>query len=410
MAVNVKKTVSVGDFRLGNEEKKAIIEVLDSGRLSEGKKVHQFEKQFASYIGTRYSVAVNSGTSAIMSLLLALKYDERFSNVRENTFIITTPITYVATSNAIVLSGFKPVYVDIDPDTFAVIPEQVEELLKSCENCSVILPVHLMGFPCDMNEINSLANKYGAISIEDSSQAHGSLYNGSKTGSLSLAGTFSFYIAHNIQAGELGAVTTNDEILMENIKRIKANGRLCSCPICTRNQNYCKLVDLANENEENEDPRFKHSLIGANFKAMEFQAALGLIQLSKVEQIIEKRLANVKYLNERLSHFHKYIKTPVISDNISYLAYPLTVKRKSGISRWWLTSNLEKHGIETRPLFGCIPTQQPAYSYLKNEYIGKLPNAEYIGKNSFYIGCHQYLEKEDLDYVINTFERIFKTV
>lgn len=404
-----KRKINVGDFRLGPEEKNSIIEVLNSGRISEGAKVRRFEKLFSDFIGTEHSVVVNSGTSALIALLLALKYDNRFPKIRANAKIITSPITYIATANAIVLSGFEPVFVDIDAGTFSIMPEQVEEVLSKNRDCAAILPVHLMGYPCDMDALNDLAQKYNVTLIEDSSQAHGSLYKGKKTGSLAVAGTFSFYIAHNIQAGEMGAVTTDDELLAENIQRIKANGRLCSCSICTRSQNYCKLLDPTSETDE-DDPRFTHTLIGANFKTMEFQAALGITQIKKADKIVKKRLENVQRLNDGLERFSKFMVLPKFSADVSYLAYPITIKEDAGISRRWLTSRLESHGIETRPLFGCIPTQQPAYGYLKPKYAGKLPNAEYIGKNSFYFGCHQYLTGPDIDYIIDVFSQIFKQV
>ena len=133
---------------------------------------------------------------------------------------------------------------------------------------------------------------------------------------------------------------------------------------------------------------------------MEFQAALGITQLKKADWITQKRNENVKYLNEGLEEYSDVLQLPKYSKDISYLAYPIVIKKPDIISRKKLRSELEKRGVETRPLFGCIPTQQPAYKYLKEKYEGKLPNAEYIGKNAFYIGCHQYLEQEDLDFVI----------
>lgn len=401
------RRIQVGDFRIGEEQRKAINEVLDNGRISEGAKVREFEKAFAKYIGTKYALVVSSGTAALMVGMAALIHHEGM-NVRPSTKVITTPLTYIATSNALVTTGFVPVYVDVDSETFVITPESIEQHLKSVDdvkNYSFILPVHLMGYPCDMDGINRIAREYGLLTFEDAAQAHGTLYKGRKTGSLSLLSAFSFYIAHNIQAGEMGVVTTNDAKIARLIRRIKANGRMCDCPVCTRPQGKCPLLKTY-KGEDDFDPRFTHELIGYNFKAMEFQPALGLTQLSKADWITEQRRENVKYLNEGLKQFSDLLQLPKFMDTVSYLAYPIVIKDPQKLSRKKLRKELEEHGIENRPLFGSIPTQQPAYSHLKNQYDGKLPNADYLGKNAFYVGCHQYLEERDLKYIVATFKQI----
>jgi dTDP-4-amino-4,6-dideoxygalactose transaminase len=337
--------------------------------------------------------------------LSALINDSRFSKVKKGSKVITTPLTYIATINAIVLTGLEPVFVDVDPNNFSILPQKIEEHLESVndpENYSIILPVHLMGYPCDIDEINRIAEKYDLIVLEDSAQAHGSLYKGQRTGSLSLISIFSFYIAHNIQAGEMGAVMTDDEELISLMRKLKANGRVCDCPVCTRPNGYCPYFSQ----DDDYDPRFVHDVIGYNFKVMEFEAALGVSQLKKADFIFEKRQENVHSLNEHLDKYSDDLQLPAFSKDVSYLAYPIVIKEHSKFTRKYLRGELEKNGIESRPLFGCVPTHQPAYKYLQAEYEGKLPNAEFLGKNAFYIGCHQYLEREDLDYVVKVFDQI----
>lgn len=400
--------IQVGDFRIGDEEKKAVNEVLDSGRISEGKKVREFEIEFAKFVGTKYSILLSSGTSALIAGLTALKYHKNY-RFQDHQKIITAPITYIATSNAIVLSGFEPVYVDVDPETFCITPDNIKVCLEESDDpsmFSLILPVHLMGYTCDMDKINKIAKKYGMETFEDSAQAHGSVYKGKKTGSLSLLSDFSFYIAHNVQAGEMGAVTTNDSEIIRLIRKIKSNGRMCDCPVCTRNTTFCPKIE-ANKNVDF-DPRFTHDIIGYNFKTMEFQAAIGLTQLKRIDWIIKKRRENVKYLNERLEKFSDILQLPKFSKNVSYLAYPLIIKKPMKINRKKVHYLLEKSGIEARYLFGCIPTQQPAYKFLKKKYEGKLPAAENIGRNGLYVGCHQYLTQENLDYMVSVFEDILQ--
>jgi len=405
----VKQRITVGDIRIGQEEKDIILEVLESNRISEDKKVFEFEKEWAKFIGTKYCILVNSGTSALIAGLTALLYDKRFPRVKKGTKVITTPSTYIATSNAIKLVGMEPAYVDVDPLNFLMLPEQIEKLLEESDNpdeYSIILLVHLMGYPCNMDRVNAIAKQYNLLVFEDASEAHGSKYRNKIVGSLSTLASYSFYIAHNIQAGEMGAVVTNDSEITRLIKKIKANGRVCDCPICTRRSGYCKYEDK-NPNSDN-DPRFLHDMIGYNFKTMEFQAALGLVQIKKINKIIKKRQKNVKLLNEGLEKFNNILQLPAYSEDVSYLAYPIILKYNSTINRKNLRQKLEENGIESRAFFPCIPTQQPAYNYLKNIYNNKLPNAEYLGKNAFYIGCHQYLTDKNIAYIIETFEKIFK--
>jgi len=400
--------VYVGYYELGGEARRAVIDVLDSGRISEGKFTYEFEKGFSKYIGTNFCTATSSGTAAIQAGLMALRYHSLCPG-KEAKKVITTPITYIATVNAIYWSRYEPVFVDIDPRRFGILPDKVEEVLEEsgsdAEEYAAILPVHLMGYPCDLAGLQKIAKKYNLTIIEDSAQAHGTTYNGKKTGSFGLFGAFSFYIAHNIQAGEMGAITTDDEEMHRLLKQIKANGRVCDCPVCTRPQGYCPHMPKETD-ESDSDPRFTHSILGLNFKTMEFQAALGLSQLNKADDIFKERQKNVRFYNENLSKYSDRLQLPELDEEVSYLAYPIVIKENSGISRKRLRLELEKYGVETRPLFGSIPTQQPAYAHLAERYSGKLPNADYIGLNGFYIGCHQYLNDKHLEKVIETFEKV----
>ena len=398
--------VPVGDFKIDYDERNAIYDVLNGGRISEWKKVNEFEKKFAEYIGTKYCLAVSSGTSALIIGLLALLYDERFPKAKKGAKIITSPITYVSTVNAIILSGFEPVFVDIDKRTFKLDTEQIQNVIdESPEEFAGIMPVHLMGYPNDMEVISKIAEKHSLFVFEDSAQAHGTIYKGKKAGSLGLLSGFSFYVAHNIQAGEMGCVTTDDIKLYKLMKQLKSNGRLCNCEVCTRNKGICpgamKYSELGDY-----DPRFTFEHISYNFKTTEFPAALAVSQIEKADMIFQRRLNNVKYLTDKLNKFKEYFYLPVIDENVSYLAYPIILKENCTFDRKWLRNELEVRGIENRPLFGCLPTQQPVFQHFKNKYQDILPTANYVGQNAFYIGCHQYLNEDDMDYVVKVFEDI----
>jgi dTDP-4-amino-4,6-dideoxygalactose transaminase len=252
-----------------------------------------------------------------------------------------------------------------------------------------------------MDAANDLARRYGLAVFEDAAQAHGSLYKGRKAGSLSDLAEYSFYIAHNIQVGEMGAVVTSDDGLCRLIRRIKANGRLCACRICRRGAGKCPHRDAEF------DPRFTHDLIGFNFKTAELHAAIAIPQIGKADAIIRARQQNVRTLNEKLAPFSGIFHLPIYSDDVSYLAYPLVI-RDPRWSRERIMRSLEESGVETRPLFGCIPSQQPAFAYLKERYKDRLPRADFVGKNGFYIGCHQYLEKGHLDQVSESFSALVR--
>jgi dTDP-4-amino-4,6-dideoxygalactose transaminase len=390
--------ILVGNYIIEEKERQVINEILDSNRISEGKYVAMFEKKFAEIIGTKYCTLVNSGTSALIAGLTALLYDDRYPKVKKGAKVITTPLTYIATSNAIKLVGLEPVYVDVNLETFDVNVDLIEQLLEQSnpdEYCG-ILPVHLMGYPCDMDRINEIAKKYDLFVFEDTAQAHGSKYKDKMTGNLSLLADYSFYIAHNIQVGEMGAIVTNDEKINKLVKQIKANGRSCDCRVCTRSKGVCPKKD----NEF--DPRFSHEFIGYNFKTMEFQAGLGMVQLEQFDEIIKKRQSNVKYLNDKLAKYSEFFILPKYSEDYSYLAFPLII-RDEKIHTNAFREYLANNGIESRPMFGSIPTMQPSYKDYAKQYQYKLPNAEYLSNNSFYIACHQYLSQEDLDKIVEVF-------
>lgn len=397
--------VPAGDIQFSQEEKDVILSILDSGRISEGKYIKEFERAWAKFIGTKFAVATSSGFGALMIGLAALKYKYKLP---KGTKVLTTPVTYIADVSAIIHVGFEPVFVDISYENFNITAKNIEAALQNDKDIKIVLAVDLMGYPIEVDEIKEICKKYNVVFFEDAAEAHGSKYNNNICGSQSELAIYSFYIAHNIQAGELGALVTNDPEIYILAKKLKAQGRYCECMICTRNEGICPGLEKLKNKSEDFDPRFLHDIIGYNFKSMEFPAALALSQLKKIDQNITDRQENIAYLNAGLHDLENFLKLPWHSTDVSYLAYPIVIKKESPIKRKELRSKLSEAGIENRVLFGCLPTQQPALTEKYQKiYENKLPIAEEIGNNGLYIGCHQYLTKEQLDYVIETFHTIF---
>lgn len=365
--------VRVGDYKITAADFEIVENILHSEKLSEGKYVREFEEKWADFCGTKYCVLTNSGTSA---LILCLEVLKRFIVNRK---VLTSPNTFIATINAIILAGYEPEFGDVDRDRFIIKPIWTD--------AGIFIPVHLYGYPVDMDEFN-----YHYM-IEDACEAHGSLYKGKKAGSIGVMGVFSFYIAHNIQVGDMGAVVTNDINIYKLLRKLKAHGRMCECSICRRCEGKCPHKD------KDYDPRFTHTEIAYNFKTTEIQAALGLNQLKHADEILQKRQENVKYLNEGLSGL-KELQLPIYDPTVSYLAYPVILKDLS-INRSDFCNRLFANGVENRPFFSCVPLQQPAYSFMKEKWEGKLPNSEWLGSRGLHLPVHQYLTREELDKIVD---------
>jgi CDP-6-deoxy-D-xylo-4-hexulose-3-dehydrase len=380
------------------------MDVCNSGRVTEDKKTIEFERKWAEKIGTRYSVAVNSGTSGLILGFTALKY---LANDPKRKKVITTPLTFIASSNAIKICNLEPVYGDVNKDTFDILPSEIEKILKENDPSEflAINPVHLMGYPCKMDEINKIAKEHSLYVFEDAAQAHGTKYQGKTIGSFGDLANYSFYPAHNITVGEFGAVNTNNLEIRKLLRQLKAHGRLCSCDICIKMDGKCPEMERYENQKYGDsfDPRYTNYLIGFNFKSNEFMSALAVERLKAMDYTNNRRRENVKYLNDGLAKYSDVLQLAKYSDDVSYLAYPLIVKEGSGKS---MREELTKRKIENRPLFGCIPFDQPSFSEYEEEYKGKLPNAQYLGKEGLFVGCHPGLKEKQLDKIIGAFDDI----
>ena len=383
----------IGDFPLGVEERDALQRVIDAGRVSEGAEVRAFEDEFADWLGVRHCVVVSSGTSALMAGLRALVVSELYPGLSDGARVLVPAVTFAATANAVQLSGFRVLFGDVDAETYCLTPQSVAR-----ETCEVVLPVHLMGYWADLKRIRQAAPK--AVLVEDAAEAHGTSIGGRKVGGYGAWGAFSFYIAHTVQAGEMGAVVTDSGVIATAVRRLKAHGRACACRVCLRGAGHCPRL-------EDGDPRFTHLYPGYNFKANEFVAALARVQLGHVEENVERRARNELRLWRGLEELEseQLIEPHAIQAGAVMMAYPVVLARRGIRNR--VLVDLEKRGVECRPLFGCLPTQQPAYGD-HHQASAQFPVAEHLGADGFYVGCHQYLTDDDVDYMAKAIVDVVK--
>ena len=294
---------------IGEEEIENVVEVLKSGMIAQGPKVAEFEEKFAEWVGAEYGIAVNSGTAALHVALLSC-------GIGEGDEVITTPFTFIASGNSILYTGAKPVFADINLDTYTMDPNSIEALIT--ENTKAILPVQLYGQSADMEKINEIAERHGLIVIEDAAQAHGATCNGEKVGSLGDISCFSFYPTKNMTTSEGGIITTDDEDLAENARMFRAHGA---------------------------SVRYHHDEIGYNFRMTDISAAIGLAQLDKIDEFNEKRIQNAAYLNEGLKDVDGVI-TPYCAEDSKHVYHQYTIRVEKGNRDDWVDI-INKCGVGT---------------------------------------------------------------
>jgi len=386
--------VTFGTISISDRSKRLIKNILDSNRVSSGKYVCEFENRFAALVGAKEAVAVSSGTDAD-ALALAVLYD---FGAKRNDDIIVPALSFVATGNSVLQAGFNPIFVDIDKKTLNIDPLKIEKAIT--KRTRAIMPVHLMGKPAAMDEINRIARRHKLFVIEDAAEAHGAKYKGRNIGTLGDMAAFSLYVAHIITTIEGGVVVTDKPAFAEILRSLRSHGRACKCESCVLNvsSGYCHKRFQGGRNR---DIRFIFERIGYSSKMNELEAAVGLGNIDKYEDIIEARRKNLKYLIKELRRFHPYLTTidEERYEMIGPHAFPVIVMENAGFTRDAVVGYLEKNGVETRTLFSSMPTQCAGFKYLGYKE-GDFPNAEYVGNNGFHTGIHQDLTKQHLDHFL----------
>jgi dTDP-4-amino-4,6-dideoxygalactose transaminase len=328
---------------IGEEEKAAVIAVLESGQLAQGPRVEEFEEKFAALCGVKHAVATSSGTSALLTALLAHR-------IGIGDEVITTPFTFIASANSILFTGARPVFADIDENSYNIDPDLVEK--KVTQHTKAILPVHLYGNPCDMERIMELADRYGLVVIEDACQAHGASIDGKRVGSFG-TGCFSFYPSKNMTTGEGGMITTDDDGIAERVRLIRNHGQ---------------------------SQLYHHESPGYNFRMTELQAALGLVQLEKLPEWTRRRIENARYLNEALSN----VITPRVKDGYVHVYHQYTIRVRG--DRDEAQQQLTTGGIGARVYYPLPVHRQPLYRQLG--FNDSLPASERISQEVLSIPVH----------------------
>ena len=388
-----KLKVPFGALTITDTSKRLIKEILDSNRVSSGKYVRELEKRFAELTGTKEAVAVSSGTDAD-ALALAVLYDV---GAKRGDEVIVPALSFVATGNAVLQAGFKPVFVDIEKETLNIDPSKIENVVT--KKTKAIIPVHLMGKPADMDAINGIAKQHNLYVIEDAAEAHGTVYKGRNVGTLGDMAAYSLYVAHMISTIEGGIVTTNNSEFTEILRSLRSHGRACKCKECVLNVGF----GVCNKRfTKGMDVRFIFERIGFSTKMNELEAAIGLGSIEIYSQILKKRRENLLYLMDKFSEFEEYLYTVKEGpdEEIGPHAFPIILREDVKFNRDKLSRFLEEHWIDSRSLFLSMPTQCPGFKYLGHR-LGEFPNAEYMGEMGLHIGIHQDVGKEEMDYVIS---------
>ncbi|MEX2161697.1 MAG: DegT/DnrJ/EryC1/StrS family aminotransferase [Anaerolineales bacterium] len=343
---------------IGDEEKQAVLSVLESGMLAQGPRVAAFEKAFAEMCGVNFAVATSSGTTALHTALMA-------HGIGANDEVITSSFTFIASANSILYTGAKPVFVDIHADTFNMNPALIEAAVT--ERTKAIMPIHLFGLSCDMDPIIAVAEKYSLIIIEDACQSHGATYKNKRVGSFG-TGTFSLYPTKNITSAEGGMITTNDESLAEDCRIIRQHGMR---------------------------RRYYHDDLGFNFRMTDVHAAIGLAQLQKLHRFNETRQRNAQFLTQNL----KGVITPVVSSDCDHAFHQYTIRVPKG-KRDALIEHLKKREI------GCgvyypVPVHKQNYYTVELGYKLDLPETERAAEEVISLPVHPALSPADLETIVS---------
>jgi len=396
--------------RIYNEEE--MINLVDASLdfwLTAGRYARKFEEEFAKFLGVKYCLLTNSGSSANLLAISALtspKLGER--RLKPGDEVITIACGFPTTLNPILQNNLIPVFVDIDLGTYNIQVDKIEKAIS--KKTKAIFIAHTLGNPANLGKILKIVKKYNLWFIEDNCDALGSKYKGKYTSTFGHLATFSFYPAHQITMGEGGAVVTDDPLLKKIVASFRDWGRDCWCE--PGHDNTCgkrfgwKLGKLP----FGYDHKYVYSHIGYNLKITDMQAAIGVAQLKKLPSFIKARRKNFTFLYKFFKNYQNYFLLPQPEKNSEpcWFGFPLLVKKTAPFTRDNIVQYLEGNTIATRMLFGGNLTRQPAYQDTKYRIFDSLKNTNLVMENLFWIGVYPGITEEKLNYVIKVMNKFFE--
>ena len=368
---------------------------LTSGRFSK-----QFENQLAKFLGRKYAIVTNSGSSANLLAISALTsplLKER--KLKPGDEVLTVATGFTTTVAPIIQNRLIPVFVDVDLGTYNISVGQIEKAISP--RTKAIMIAHTMGNPFNLDAVMEIAESHNLWVIEDNCDALGSLYNNKLTGTFGHVGTSSFYPPHHITMGEGGAVYTDDPVLKRAIESFRDWGRDCWCPSGCDNTCKKRFGWQLGQLPYGYDHKYIYSHLGYNLKVTDMQAAIGLKQLKKLPYFVEKRIDNFNYLKQRLVQLEKDLILPEATPNSqpSWFGFILTLRDENKFSRNKITEYLEKNHIQTRMLFAGNLLKQPAYQDVQYRLPVDLKNTDKIMNDTFLVGVYPGLTDEMLQYM-----------
>lgn len=348
---------------IDENEKSRVMEVLDSGMITLGETVREFEKAFANYTGADYSIATSSGTSALHVAMAA-------AGIGPGDRVLTTPFSFIATANTILYCGGTPVFCDVNGDDFNLNPRSIRKALDEYDNVKAVLIVHIFGQPCDMDEIMEIVDEYGLVLIEDCAQAHGARYKDKHVGTFGLAGTFSFYPTKNMTTAEGGMVITQSEEFFKRLKRIREHGM-------------------------SKAGAYDYTMLGYNYRMTNIEAAIGLAQLEKLDGFNRKRAENARYYDKNLSDID-WLSIPVVRENRvhCYHQYTLKVQQRDAFAE-----HLAQNGVGYKVFYPALIPD--THIYRKMGYDGsRYPIARSLTREVISIPVHPGVTVEDREKIV----------
>jgi dTDP-4-amino-4,6-dideoxygalactose transaminase len=396
MAAPARRTIPLGTLEISETQRRYVNQVLDSNRLSYGDFSREFERRFAAAHDARHAILMNSGTSALQVALAALREAGGWADGDE---VIVPAVTFIATSNIVLMNGLRPVFADVEARTYNLDPARLEERITP--RTRAIIPVHLCGLPCDMDPILDIARRHGLKVLEDSCETMFARYRGRPVGTLGDVAAFSTYVAHLIVTGVGGLVVTNDDDLAIACRSLMAHGR---------DSIYLSIDDDDTTDDARlrtiVERRFSFVRMGFSYRVTELEAALGVGQLEQKDAMLAWRRDNAARLSKGLERFAAHVQLPVVPPDRehAFMIYPIMTR--DGCDRDALVGHLEQRGVETRYLFPLLT--QPVYRKLFGDTVDRFPVARAVHERAFYIGCHQGLTAEDIDYVVEAFDAFFR--